>query len=149
MQFLQLSLLNLAIGAKTELSDCYNASSYIRLVTIRSKRYYRLYLTPTGKSECYQIPRGINVTVFANALVDAGGNFVPTSFIVVNFSYATTIGINIQCLKCTDDKYLASDQVIVTMESAIHFTRVVMGSVLTEKGLQVNCFQSSRTTIDI
>ncbi|CAL6027997.1 Hypothetical_protein [Hexamita inflata] len=149
MQFLQLSLLYLAIEDKTELSDCYNASSYIRLVTIRSKRYYRLYLTPTGKEECYQIPRGINVTVFANALVDANGDFVPTSFIVVNFSYATTIGINIRCLNCVDDTYLASDQVIITMESAIHFTRVVMGSVLTEKGLQVNCFQSSRTTVDI
>ncbi|CAL6042515.1 Hypothetical_protein [Hexamita inflata] len=149
MQFLQLCLLELTIEDKTEFSDCYNASSYVHLVTIRSKRFYRLYLTPTGKLECYQIPRGINVTVFANALVDANGDFIPTSFIVVNFSYATTIGINIRCLKCLDESYLASDQVIVTIESKIHYTRVVMGSVLTQKALQLNCFQSSRTTVDI
>ncbi|CAL6113661.1 Conserved_hypothetical protein [Hexamita inflata] len=149
MIFLHLFLQELTIGDKTELSDCYNASSYVRLVTIRSKRYYRLYLTPTGKSECYQIPRGVNVTVFSNALVDVNGNFISTSFITVNFSYQTTIGINIQCLKCVDDKYLSSNQVIVTIESIIHFTRLIMGSVLTEKGLQVNCFQSSRTTIDL
>ncbi|CAL6074814.1 Conserved_hypothetical protein [Hexamita inflata] len=149
MLFVQLCLLDLAVGDKQELTDCYNASSYIRLVTIRSKRFYRLYLTPTGRQECYQIPRGVNITVFANALVDANSDFVPTSYVLVNFSYSTTIGINIQCLKCVDNTYLASDQVIITIESVIHFTRVVMGSVLTEKGLQVNCFQTSRTTIDI
>ncbi|CAL5970849.1 Conserved_hypothetical protein [Hexamita inflata] len=149
MLFIHICLLDLTIEDKTELVDCYNSSSYIRLVTVSSKRYYRLYLTPTNKTECYQIPRGINVTVFANALVDANGNFIPTSYILVNFSYATTIGINILCQECSDDSYLSSDQVIVTIESTIHFTRVVMGSVLTEKGLQVNCFQSSRTILDI
>ncbi|CAL6110752.1 Hypothetical_protein [Hexamita inflata] len=40
--------------------------------------------------------------------------------------------------------YLGSDQVIVTFESAIHFTRIVMGAVQTEKGLQVNCFKTGK-----
>ncbi|CAL6017552.1 Conserved_hypothetical protein [Hexamita inflata] len=149
MLLINLALLDLPINQKQELYDCYNASSYIRLVTIRSKRFYRLYITPTGKPDCSQLPRGVNVTVFANKLIDVNNNFIPTSYVIYNFSYTTTIGINVQCLKCTSDTYLSSDQVIVTIESATQYTKIVMGSVLTEKGLQLNCFQSSRTTIDI
>ncbi|CAL6066453.1 Conserved_hypothetical protein [Hexamita inflata] len=142
MLFLQISLLDLTISSKEEITDCYTAASNVRFISLRGSRSFRLYLVPSGKEECNQLPRGLNVTIFATKLVDSSDNFIPNSFIVTNFSYATTIGINIPCTQCTNDNYLGSDQVIVTMESAIHFTRVVMGAVQTEKGLQVNCFRT-------
>ncbi|CAL6077538.1 Conserved_hypothetical protein [Hexamita inflata] len=142
MLFLQISLLDLTISSKEEIVDCYTAASNVRFISLRGNRSFRLYLAPSGKEECKQLPRGLNVTIFATKLVDGSNNFIPNSFIVVNFSYSTTVGINIPCTQCTNDNYLGSDQVIVTMESAIHFTRVVMGAVQTEKGLQVNCFRT-------
>ncbi|CAL6077542.1 Hypothetical_protein [Hexamita inflata] len=148
MQFLQLTILDLTIAGKVELVDCYTAASSVRFVSIRGSRSFRLYLTPTGKAECSQLPRGINVTVFATKLVDGSNNFIPNSYTVFNFNYSSTIGINVPCTQCVDDNYLASDQVIVTMESAIHFTRLVMGAAQTAKGLQLNCFIKQSMLID-
>ncbi|CAL6052880.1 Conserved_hypothetical protein [Hexamita inflata] len=142
MLLLQISLLDLTISNKVEIADCYTSASNVRFISLRGSRSFRLYLVPSGKQECNQLPRGLNVTIFATKLVDGSNNFIPNSYIVTNFSYATTIGINIPCTKCTNDNYLGSDQVIVTFESAIHFTRIVMGAVQTEKGLQVNCFRT-------
>ncbi|CAL6077540.1 Conserved_hypothetical protein [Hexamita inflata] len=148
MLLIQLSLLDLQIANKKEITDCYTSASYVRLLTIRSTRQFRIYLTPSGKEECRQLPRGLNITVFANKLVDASNNFIPNSQRIFNFTYDTTIGININCNKCTNDNYLQSSQVMITMESAIHYTTVVMGAVQTAKGLQLNCFQSPNMVID-
>ncbi|CAL5971527.1 Conserved_hypothetical protein [Hexamita inflata] len=144
----QLILSDILITDKTEIVDCYTAATNIRFVSLNGQRSFRIYLVPTQKSDCNQFPRGINVTVFATQLVDGSNNFIPNSVIIYDFNYASTVGISIPCTKCTDDIYFSSDQVIITMESAIHFTRIVMGAVQTERGLQVNCFSNAAAVLD-
>ncbi|CAL6066445.1 Conserved_hypothetical protein [Hexamita inflata] len=138
----------MSFANKLEITDCYDSSSYVRLISLKGKRSFKFYLVPTGKEECNQLPRGLNITVFANKLVDSKNKYIPNSEVIFNFSYYSTIGISITCAKCTNDKYLASDSVIITMESAVHYTRVVLGSVQTQKGYQTNCFTSTKMVID-
>ncbi|CAL5991062.1 Conserved_hypothetical protein [Hexamita inflata] len=144
----QLVLLDILITDKAEIVDCYTAATNIRFVSLNGQRSFRIYLVPTQKLDCSQFPRGMNITVFATQLVDGSNNFIPNSVIIYDFNYASTVGISIPCTKCTDDTYFSSDQVIVTMESAIHFTRIVMGAVQTERGLQVNCFSNAAAILD-
>ncbi|CAL6052894.1 Conserved_hypothetical protein [Hexamita inflata] len=138
----------MSFANKLEITDCYDSSSYVRLISLKGKRSFKFYLVPTGKVECNQLPRGLNITVFANKLVDSKNKYIPNSEVIFNFSYYSTIGISITCAKCTNDKYLASDSIIITMESAVHYTRVVLGSVQTQKGYQTNCFTSTKMVID-
>ncbi|CAL6052922.1 Conserved_hypothetical protein [Hexamita inflata] len=148
IQVLHFVLLDFSFAKKLEITDCYDSSSYVRLISLKGKRSFKFYLVPTGKEECNQLPRGLNITVFANKLVDSKNKYISNSEVIYNFSYQTTVGISINCKKCSNDNYLASDSVIITMESAIHFTRVVLGSVQTQKGYQTNCFSPSQMVID-
>ncbi|CAL6096002.1 Conserved_hypothetical protein [Hexamita inflata] len=148
MQFALLILMDKLITDKTEIVDCYTAATNIRFLTLNGQRSFRIYLNPTQKQDCNQFPRGMNVTIFATKLVDGGNNFIPNSVIIYDFNYASTVGISIPCTQCADDTYFSSDQVIITMESAIHYTRVVAGAVQTERGLQVNCFVNTAIVID-
>ncbi|CAL6058109.1 Conserved_hypothetical protein [Hexamita inflata] len=147
--FFIVALLELSIENKIEITDCYKASSRIRLISIRGVRSFRLYLTQTGKSDCAQLPRGINITVFANNLQNKQQEFQPISFVLFNFSYTTTIGIVIPCLQCTDDSYLQSNQAIITFESVSHFTQFLVGAVQTQAGQQVNCFRRASMQISL
>ncbi|CAL5991048.1 Conserved_hypothetical protein [Hexamita inflata] len=144
----QLILLDILITDKAEIVDCYTAATNIRFVSLNGQRSFRIYLVPTQKLDCSQFPRGMNITVFATQLVDGSNNFIPNSVIIYDFNYASTVGISIPCTQCADDTYFSSDQVIVTMESAIHFTRIVMGAVQTQRGLQVNCFSNAAAIVD-
>ncbi|CAL6011240.1 Conserved_hypothetical protein [Hexamita inflata] len=135
-------------NAKLELSDCYSPSTNIKILTLNGQRSFRIFLDPTKKKECSQLPRGVNVTIYATALIDGSNNFIPNSMIVYDFSYATTVGITVPCTQCSSDTYFSSDQVIITIESAIHYTRVVMGAVQTERGLQGNCFKQVSAIMD-
>ncbi|CAL6088227.1 Conserved_hypothetical protein [Hexamita inflata] len=144
-----LVLADLLQNEKLELYDCYTPASNVKLISINGQRSFRISLTPTNKTECSQLPRGVNVTVYATGLVYGNGSFVPVSQIVFDFSYETTVGIQIQCTQCLDDTYFASDQVIVTIESQIHFTRVVMGAVQAERGLQLDCFKNVFSVLDL
>ncbi|CAL6039631.1 Conserved_hypothetical protein [Hexamita inflata] len=146
--FIQYILNDRQISDKTELTDCYTSKSNIRLISINNQRSFRLYLDPSNKSECAQLPRGINITIFATALIDASSQFIPNSVIIFDFNYSTTVGVTVPCTQCVDEMYFSSDQVIVTFESAIWFTRMVMGAVQTERGLQVNCFKSATSVVD-
>ncbi|CAL6077534.1 Conserved_hypothetical protein [Hexamita inflata] len=148
MLLLHLILSDKQIADKTEIVDCYTASTNIRFLTLNGQRTFRIYLDPTQKQQCKQFPRGINITVFATQLVNGGGDFIPNSVIIYDFNYSNTVGISIPCTQCSDDTYFSSDQVIITIESAIHFTRVVMGAVQSERGLQVNCFVNAAIVID-
>ncbi|CAL6077529.1 Hypothetical_protein [Hexamita inflata] len=148
MLLLHLILSDKQIADKTEIVDCYSAATNIRFLTLNGQRTFRIYLDPTQKQECKQFPRGINITVFATQLVNGGGDFIPNSVIIYDFNYSNTVGISIPCTQCSDDTYFSSDQVIITIESAIHFTRVVMGAVQSERGLQVNCFVNAAIVID-
>ncbi|CAL6024551.1 Conserved_hypothetical protein [Hexamita inflata] len=144
-----LILADLLQNEKLELQDCYTPASNIKLISINGQRSFRISLSPTNKTECSQLPRGVNVTVYATGLVYGNGSFVPVSQIVFDFSYETTVGIQIQCTQCLDDTYFASDQVIVTIESQIHFARVVMGAVQAERGLQLDCFKNVFSVLDL
>ncbi|CAL6078764.1 Conserved_hypothetical protein [Hexamita inflata] len=146
--FIQYILNDRQISDKMELTDCYTSKSNIRLISINNQLSFRLYLDPSNKSECAQLPRGINITIFATALIDATSKFIPNSVIIFDFNYSTTIGVTVPCTQCVDEMYFSSDQVIVTFESAIWFTRMVMGAVQTERGLQVNCFKSATSVVD-
>ncbi|CAL6066483.1 Hypothetical_protein [Hexamita inflata] len=148
MQFIQLVILDKLITDKIEIVDCYSAATNIRFLTLNGQRSFRIYLDPTQKQECKQFPRGMNITIFATKLVNGGGDFIPNSVIIYDFNYSSTVGISIPCTQCSDDTYFSSDQVIITIESAIHFTRVVMGAVQTERGLQVNCFANAAVVVD-
>ncbi|CAL5973147.1 Conserved_hypothetical protein [Hexamita inflata] len=148
MLLLYLSISDKQISDKTEIVDCYTASTNIRFLTLNGQRSFRIYLDPTQRKECQQFPRGINITVFATQLINGGGDFIPNSVVIYDFNYSNTVGISIPCTQCSDDTYFSSDQVIITLESAIHYTRVVMGAVQTERGQQVNCFVNATIVID-
>ncbi|CAL5971249.1 Conserved_hypothetical protein [Hexamita inflata] len=143
-----LSFADLLQSEKNFITDCYSPKTNMVLVSINGQQSFQLILDPTLKKECAQLPRGLNITVYATALVDGSSNFVPNSVIVFDFSYSSTVGIVIPCTQCTDDSYLSSDQIIVTMESAVHFTRIVMGAVQTESGQQVDCFLNPAVIMD-
>ncbi|CAL6031495.1 Conserved_hypothetical protein [Hexamita inflata] len=143
-----IALADLSISNKIEIVDCFTPATNIRFVALNGVRSFRIYLNPTGKADCRQLPRGINVTVFATALVDGSNNFIPNSVIVYDYNYDTSVGLSIPCVQCTDNTYFSSDQVIITFESAIHYTRTVMGAVQTERGLQGNCFSNIVGSVD-
>ncbi|CAL6020181.1 Conserved_hypothetical protein [Hexamita inflata] len=148
IQYILLTLSDLIQSNKLEITDCYSPKTNIVLVTLNGQRGFEITLDPTGKRECSQLPRGINVTVYATALVDGSNNFIPNSQIIYDFNYEKTVGIKVDCIQCVGDTYLTSDQVIITMKSAIHFTRVVMGAVQTEKGQQIDCFKNVVVVMD-
>ncbi|CAL6032188.1 Conserved_hypothetical protein [Hexamita inflata] len=142
-------LMDLQQAQKQQLLDCYSSQTYTRLVTLQGKKSFEIALSPnSNQAHCQQLPRGVNVTVYATALIDGVNNFVPNSHIFFDFNFSTTIGLAVPCSQCVDDSYLSSDQVIVTIESAIYYTRIVMGAVQTIKGHQTNCFSNVSAITD-
>ncbi|CAL6077514.1 Hypothetical_protein [Hexamita inflata] len=44
----------MSFANKLEITDCYDSSSYVRLISLKGKRSFKFFLVPTGKVECNQ-----------------------------------------------------------------------------------------------
>ncbi|CAL5993986.1 Conserved_hypothetical protein [Hexamita inflata] len=126
------------IVKQTTIQNCYSEQSSV--VFKEDSKQICLYLVTNNNSECYKIPRGINVTIKLDKL----GMFQPIGYFN-DFNYSATKEICVSCsnILCNTNKFYESTSVSATIRSYGYRTSISVGIVIREQQNLNLCIQHS------